>query len=85
MINIIKMYIDKININDVNMFLCSNNINLSDKELDFIYNYLKNNYELILQEDLNAFKEIKNNIKKDNYVKLYELYKKYKSIYNIKK
>jgi len=79
------MYIDKININDVNMFLCSNNINLNNKELNFIYDYLKNNYELILQEDLKTFKEIKNNLKEDNYNKLYELYKKYKSIYKIKK
>lgn len=79
-LNIIKLYINKIKKEDINTFLKDNNINLTDDELNYLYN-IKNKYELIINEDQILLNEISNNISKDNYNKLLELFYKYKSIY----
>lgn len=79
-LNIIKLYINKIKKEDINTFLKDNNINLTDGELNYLYN-IKNKYELIIDEDQILLNEISNNISKDNYNKLLELFYKYKSIY----
>ena len=78
--NLIKIYISKIKKEDINTFLKENSINLSDNELNYLYS-IKNKYELIINEDQILLNEISNNISKDNYNKLLELFYKYKSIY----
>ncbi len=79
--NLIKMYINKIKKEDMNIFLKNNKINLSEKELDYAYYILKNKYELILNNDIYIFNDIKENISEDNYMKLMNLYKNYKNKY----
>ena len=79
--NLIKIYINKIKKDDVNIFLKNNNINLSEKEIDYAYYILKNKYELILDNDVSIFNDIKDNISEDNYIKLMELYNNYKTKY----
>ncbi len=79
-LNLIKVYINKIKKEDINTFLKDNNINLTDDELNYLYS-IKNKYELIINEDQILLNEISNNISKDNYNKLLELFYKYKSIY----
>ena len=79
-LNLIKLYINKIKKEDINTFLKDNNINLTDDELNYLYS-IKNKYELIINEDQILLNEISNNISKDNYNKLLELFYKYKSIY----
>lgn len=81
MINLIKIYINKIKKEDMNIFLKNNNINLSNKEIDYAYYILKNKYELIIDNDVSIFNDIKDNISEDNYIKLMELYNNYKTKY----
>ena len=81
MINLIKIYINKIKKEDMNIFLKNNNINLSKKEIDYAYYILKNKYELIIDNDVSIFNDIKDNISEDNYIKLMELYNNYKTKY----
>lgn len=78
--NLIKIYISKIKKEDINTFLKENSINLSDNELNYLYS-IKNKYELIINEDQVLLDEISNNISKDNYNKLLNLFYKYKNIY----
>ena len=78
--NLIKIYISKIKKEDINTFLKENSINLSDNELNYLYS-IKNRYELIINEDQVLLDEISNNISKDNYNKLLNLFYKYKNIY----
>lgn len=79
--NLIKMYINKIKKEDIKIFLNNNGINLSEKELEYAYYIIKNKYELILNEDIYIFDEIKKNISINNYNKLLNLYNKYKNLY----
>ena len=79
-INIIKLYINKIKKEDIDIFLKTNNIFLNKKELDYIYNN-KNKYELVINEDLDTLNDIKDNISSSNYNKLLLLFNKFKNIY----
>lgn len=79
--NLIKMYISKIKKEDIKIFLNNNDINLSEKELEYAYYIIKNKYELILDDDIYIFDDIKENISEDNYIKLMELYNNYKTKY----
>ena len=81
MINLIKIYIDKIKKEDMNIFLKNNGINLSEKELEYAYYIIKNKYELILNNNKSIFDDIKENISEDNYIKLMKLYNNYKTKY----
>ena len=80
-LNLIKLYINKIKKEDINTFLNSNNIIVSNKELDYLYNILKNNCQKVLNEDKIIFNDIKNNINIENYNKLINLYNYYKEKY----
>jgi len=72
------------NINDINNFAINNNIYLSKKELDFIYNYIKDNYMLLIDNpnsfNISNYKDIFN---EDNYVKINNLINIYKKKYNL--
>ena len=81
MINLIKIYIDKIKKEDIKIFLNNNGINLSEKELEYAYYIIKNKYELILNDNKSIFDDIKEKISEDNYIKLMELYNNYKTKY----
>ena len=79
---LIKSYINKLTIQDINNIANKNNINLNDYELNFIYNQIKNNYnDLLYGDSTNIFNELKNNVSSDNYYKIMELYTKYKQRY----
>ena len=79
---LIKNYINKLTIQDINNIANKNNINLNDYELNFIYNQIKNNYnDLLYGDSTNIFNELKNNVSSDNYYKIMELYTKYKQRY----
>ncbi len=75
---IIKNYINKMTITDVNSFAIKNDIYLSRGELEFIYNFIKNNYESIIKNkdiDMSLYKE---NFSLDNYSKINVLIAKYR-------
>ncbi len=79
---LIKNYINKLSIDDVNNIAIKNNINLSSEEINFIYNKVKNNYNDLLYGDSTfIFNELKNNVSNDNYLKIKELFNTYKQKY----
>ncbi len=80
-INVIKLYIDKLKKDDIKVFLKSNNIIVDDNELDYLYIVVKNKYEDFLNNDITVLNNIKENINNEAYIKLLELYNKYKSLY----
>lgn len=79
---LIKNYINKLTINDVNKMAIKHDINLNDQELNFVYNQIKDNYETLLYGDSNfIFNELKNNVSNENYLKIKDLFNEYKQKY----
>ena len=71
-------------INDIKTFSLSNNIYLSDSELLFIYEFIKNNYNSLI-DNPNSFdiSSYKNKFSEENFNKIQNLIIKYKKKYNI--
>lgn len=80
--SLIKQYINKITINNINDFAIKNNIILSKKELDIFYDIIKNHYENILSNEKDIKNYLKQNITKENYEKVIPLYESYKEKYS---
>ena len=61
MYNLIKAYMGRMTINDVNNFAISKNIHLSPEELNFVYDFISKNWEQIVRNpkllNLDRFKE----------------------------
>ena len=77
--NIIKEYINNIDEYTINKYAKINNINLSDKETKVIYLYIKNYWQIFYKGNpKELFKELEEQISKENLDKIKELYKKYK-------
>lgn len=76
--DILTTYINNLKKEDIIIFANKQNINLTNNELDIIYNLVKNNYQNILLNPLNEINKIKDKIHINTYHKLLELYNKYK-------
>ena len=78
--NMIFNYVKNMKRDDVNNFLIKKNINLSEDELIFITNYIKENYEYIF-DNKNTFtlERYKENFSNVNYQKLCELINEYRN------
>jgi len=79
--SLIKNYIDLLTIDNLKEFSLNNNINLTDLELEYLLNLVKNNYEDILINDTKYLEDIKNNINSNEYQKVKDLYLYYKNRY----
>ena len=79
---LIRNYINKLTIDDINSVALKNNINLNDNELNYICNQVKNNYENLLYGDsTNIFNDLKENVSSDNYLKIKSLFDTYMQKY----
>ena len=79
---LIKEYIDKITISDINKFANKNNINLDNNELNLIYKYIKNDWKTIIYGNYNIIlNDLKNKIDINKYNKIENLFYKFKSKY----
>lgn len=76
---LIKNYIDLLNVDKLKEFSIKNDINLTNTELEYLLNLVKNNYEDILKDDTKYLEELKNNINEHQKVK--DLYLYYKNRY----
>lgn len=76
--NTIINYIQKLKKEDIIIFCQKQNITISDKELDTIYYYIKNHYQEIFTNPNKILDELKQNLSKNTYNKVLELYEKYK-------
>lgn len=79
--SLIKNYIDILSIDKLKEFAITNNINLTNNELEYLLNLVKNNFEDILKDDTKYLENIKNNINPSEYPKVKELYLYYKNRY----
>ncbi len=80
MINLIEGYINTISKDDINNFALKNNIKLTAKELDFTYNFIKNNYQEVLKNKENFdFDKYRSNFSEDSFKKIKILINKYSS------
>lgn len=80
--SLIKNYIDLLTIDKLQEFAEKNNINLTIKELDYVLNLIKTNYEDIIKDDTKYLENLKNNIKEKEFIKIKELYLFYKNKYS---
>lgn len=79
---LIKNYIKKLSISDVNDFAIKNNIMLNDNELNIIFNYIKSDYNTILYGDpTNILNNLKENFDDSTYLKIEKLFFEYKDKY----
>ena len=78
---LIKNYIDKLSIDNLKEFALKNNINLTDRELEYLLNLTKENFENILVNEDKYLDIVKNNINSNEFKKVKELYLYYKNKY----
>jgi len=83
MFNIIERYINKLTKDDVNNFALKKNINLSEEELNFTYNFVKKNYkEMLGNPKLFDIYRYQSNYSKENFNKIAKVYNEYFQIYS---
>ena len=69
----IKNYVMKMTKEDCQNFAIKNNISLNDEELDFVYNFIKKNYnELLINPNIDLSK-FKKHFTDENYIKINKL------------
>lgn len=78
---LIKNYIDKLEISKLNEFASENDIDLSNSELEYLLNLVKNNFEDILVNEDKYLNLVQKNINPNAFIKVKELYLYYKNRY----
>ena len=78
---LIKNYINKITINDINNFAYNNNIVLLPGEDKILYNFINKYWKEAYKGDINkVFSILKNNVSESTYNAAVILYNKYKHL-----
>lgn len=72
---LIENYIKQINKTDIYNFAIKNNIQLTQKDVDILYHYLKNNWQEILYgNSRGVFSELKTKFEADKFIMIKELF-----------
>ena len=79
--SLVKNYIDKLSIDNLKEFGLKNDITLTDSELNYLLNLVKNNFDDILKNDTKYLEDLKNNINPNEFIKVKDLYLYYKNRY----
>ena len=79
--NLLKKYINSLKIEQLKEFSLKNDINLTNEELCFILDLVKNNLDDILVNDSKYLEIVKNKIDSENYKKIEKLFIYYKNRY----
>ncbi len=83
MFNIIERYINRMNKDDIREFANSKNINLSEEELNFTYEFVKKNYQKVLSNPkLFNIERYKNNYTEENFRKISKVWQEYYQRYS---
>ncbi|MBR3661400.1 MAG: DUF2624 family protein [Bacilli bacterium] len=81
-LSILENYINKLTIKDIILFSNKNNILLNSKEINYIYNVIKNDYKTLLSDNYDkVFKKAKDYIEEEKLKKIYNLFLDYRSKY----
>ena len=75
---VLEQYINRIRKEDIVRYGIKEGIIIKPNELDLIYDYIKNDYERLIDKPMDIIIEIKDKISNKLYQKLLELYDKYK-------
>lgn len=81
MFQLIKNYVSKMTKEDVVAFTNKNGIYLNDSELDFVYRFIKKNYEAMYANPNIDLSRYKDHFSEENYNKMMKLINEYKSKY----
>lgn len=83
MYSLIKAYMGRMTIQDVNNFAISKNIYLSAEELNFVYDFISKNWEQVIRNpkllNLDRYKE---RFSPENFEKIKKLFLEYSSRYS---
>ena len=80
--NMIKRFMNNMTINDVNNFAISKDVHLEENELIFTYEFIKKNWESILENpQLFNIDRYKNHYQGNNFEKIKKVYIEYFSKY----
>lgn len=78
---VIREYVKKMTLDDINNFAYKNGILLPKGEDKIIYDFIKNNWQEIYKGDrLKMLNEIKNKVSNNTYLYILDLYNKYKDV-----
>lgn len=75
--DLIKKYIKSLTIEDIKKFSTKYNENLTNKESQIILNYIKKYHNELLNKNTSSFTILKQNIRKDLFNKIVQLYNEY--------
>ena len=75
--DLIKKYIKSLTIEDIKKFSTKYNENLTNEESQIILNYIKKYHNELLNKNTSSFTILKQNIRKDLFNKIVQLYKEY--------
>lgn len=78
---LVKKYINRLSIEDVERFAKKNDITYTKEELVIVYNFILGNYNELLNENINVFLKIRDKISPTLYKNLLNLYIEYKQKY----
>ncbi len=81
MFQLIKNYVSKMTIEDLDTFAKKNDLRLSEGELDFLYRFVKKNYEALYVNPNIDLSKYKKHFSEENYTKIINLVNEYKIKY----
>ncbi|MCM1052726.1 MAG: hypothetical protein NC483_01940 [Ruminococcus sp.] len=82
MYNLIKRYMANLTKDDINNFATSKNVVLNTEELDFIFEFVKKNWEQVLNNPkLLNLDRYKNRFNEENFIKIKKLFNEYSAKY----
>ena len=77
--NLIMNYAKNLTKEDIDSFVKTNNIEVSEKDIDTIYNHIKTYYQVFFDDPIKYIKMLKGKISDDIYYQILMVYDKYKS------
>ena len=82
MYNLIKAYMGRMTIQDINNFALSKNIHLSPEELNFVYDFIGKNWEQVIRNPkLLNLERYRDRLSEENFNKIKKLFLEYSSRY----
>lgn len=76
--SLLKGYIENLKKEDIIKYIEKNNYQVSDKEIDTIYFYIKNYWEDILDNKKEIWEKISQDVSPNTFLQIQNLYQKYK-------
>jgi hypothetical protein len=76
---LIYEYINRLRREDIVKFCNIKGLNVSDNEIDIVYNYIKNDYKRFFNNPMEVINEVKLKVSNNTFNEIMKLYDKYKT------